>query len=41
MTKLFNLRSFRVLRMGGAKASTYGELDGNAVEIDDRLYFKP
>lgn len=41
MTKLFNLRAFRVLTLGGAKASTFGNPDGNEVEIDERLYFKP
>lgn len=40
MMKLFNLRSFRLLSLGGAKASTYGNPDGDDVEIDEQLYYK-
>lgn len=39
MIKLFSLRSFRLLSLGGAKASTHGNPDGNEVEIDEQLYF--
>ncbi len=38
---MIKLLGLRILRLGGAKASTNGNDDGNAVEIDERLYFKP
>ncbi|WP_257817046.1 hypothetical protein [Phenylobacterium sp. J367] len=34
MTKLFNLRSLRLLRLGSAKAHTNGDLEGPFVEDD-------
>ncbi len=40
MIKLFNLRNFRLLTLGGAKASTLGEEDGDTDEVDIKLYFK-
>ena len=39
MTTQFNLRSFRILAVGGAKASTNGNDDGTKEEPDQKLYF--
>jgi hypothetical protein len=39
MTKLFDLFAHRLLRMGGAKASTLGQ-DGNVPEDEAILYFE-
>jgi len=38
MLKRFNLRSFRLLSLGGAKASTFGFPEGNDDE-DKELYY--
>ncbi|WP_372784595.1 hypothetical protein [Phenylobacterium sp.] len=39
MTTQFSLRNFRILTLGGAKASTNGGEDGNKKEPDQTLYF--
>ncbi len=39
MKTLFNLRNFRLLTLGGAKASTNGFDDGSKEEPDMTLYF--
>ena len=37
MTTPFNLRNFRILTLGGAKASTNGGDDGDTKEPDQKL----
>lgn len=41
MLKRFTLRSFRLLTLGGAKASTNGDIDLPDVEFGDTRYEQP
>jgi hypothetical protein len=41
MTKLFNLRGFRLLLIGGAKAFTNDDSGGEDIEFDEVRWDKP